>query len=80
MVESKSIKFQVVGYTEVIFTVDDEYFIKPLNPQKLKHRDRECRITGFNGNSAKVKFLDNGCVGKVELSDLILSAGAIEDK
>lgn len=78
MTDIQKIEFQVLGYTPVVISVGDTYFVKPLNPKKLKHRDREVQVTGFDDSAAKVKFIDNGKAGKVELRDLILSAGAEE--
>lgn len=64
--------------------IGGEYVIKPLNPQKKKHRDRLCIILDFLPVSeqhprdviAKVKFLDNNRTGRAELNDLIPSATA----
>lgn len=48
---------------------------KPINKQKLKHRDRRVinnKITdeGFKGVNASVKFLDTNRTGKVDVIDL----------
>lgn len=59
----------------VIVEVGKEMVVKPLNKQKLKHRDRRVIINkitedGFKGTSATVKFLDNNRTGKVDITDL----------
>lgn len=63
------------GERQVIVTIGKEMVVKPLNKQKLKHRDRRVIINkinddGFNGVNATVKFLDNNRTGKVEIIDL----------
>lgn len=58
------------------------YRVQPLNPQKLKHRDRMCVLLDLVPVSeqhprdfmAKVRFLDNNRVGRVEPNDLVLVA------
>ena len=54
----------------------DSLMVKPDNPQKMKHRDRTCRINSFRfddiGNpiQANVTFLDTNRAGRVDLEDL----------
>lgn len=60
---------------DVIIKVGKEMVVKPLNKQKLKHRDRRVLINkitddGFKGVRASVKFLDNNKSGKVNVVDL----------
>ena len=64
------------GARECLLEVGKAYVIQPLNPRKKKHRNRECEIVGFVTDSsghtlAKVRFRDNGRIGKVDLSDLV---------
>lgn len=55
-----------------------EYIVSPLNSAKLKHRGRRCivlEVISVSENHprdfvAKVKFLDNNRIGRVELGDL----------
>lgn len=59
----------------VIVQVGKEMVVKPLNKQKLKHRDRRVIINkitdeGFKGVKASVKFLDNNRSGKIDVVDL----------
>lgn len=79
---SEQIKVRVLhGSTErkTTLKIGGEYIVKPLNPQKKKHRDRPCVILDFVPVSeqhprdivAKVRFLDNNRMGRAELSDLI---------
>jgi hypothetical protein len=51
--------------------VGRRYVVRPQNPRKLKHRDRECVLLGLDGPHAKVKFLDNNRFGKPDASDLV---------
>jgi hypothetical protein len=56
-----------------------EYIVQPLNPRKLKNRGRHCLVLDFvpvseahpNDIVAKVRYIDNNRIGKVNLSDLI---------
>lgn len=53
-----------------------DYIVKPSNPRKLKHRNRECTISSFVkidevSSIAVVKFHDNGHFGRVKLADLM---------
>lgn len=52
-----------------------ELVVKPMNKQKLKHRDRRVQVLSFNssneyGSRVNVKFLDNNRRGIIEISDL----------
>lgn len=58
----------------------EEYIIQPHNPRKLKNRGRHCLVLDFvpvNDTDpdgyivAKVRYLDNNRIGKVELADLL---------
>lgn len=79
---SEQIKVRVLhGSTQLKTTlkIGGEYIVKPLNPQKKKHRDRPCVILDFVPVSeqhpkdivAKVRFLDNNRMGRAELDDLL---------
>jgi hypothetical protein len=63
-------------YREVTAVVGAEYTVDPLNPQKLKHRGRQCTLLGLVRDDigtpmkAQVRFLDNGRQGRVDLEDL----------
>jgi len=67
---------------KVTLKVGKEYVVQPLNSQKKKHRDRHCMILDFVPVSedhprdivAKVRFLDNNRIGRVELEDLTSKA------
>lgn len=56
-----------------------EYVVQPLNPRKLKNRGRHCLVLDFvplseshpNDTIAKVRYIDNNRIGKVDLADLI---------
>ncbi|MFJ7993279.1 hypothetical protein ACIQY5_13990 [Peribacillus frigoritolerans] len=52
----------------------NEYILNPLNPNKLKNRDRKVihmkTETNKRGIYGKVMYLDTSCPGKVEISDL----------
>ena len=56
-----------------------EYIVNPLNPRTTKHRGRRCIVLDIvpvseshpRDYTAKVRFLDNNRVGRVELSDLV---------
>ena len=55
--------------------IGKDYVVKPRNPRKLKHRDRECTVSSFMKkddvtNIAIVKFHDNDHFGRVELTRL----------
>lgn len=58
--------------------IGDRFWIQPDNPNKLKHRGRECIIKNFHkddlGNyvQAVVSFLDNNRTGRVDLEDLVV--------
>lgn len=62
--------------TDITFNIGDTLIVKPMNKQKLKHRDRRVKIIGFlkddlgNVDKASVKFLDNNRNGRVEIIDL----------
>lgn len=51
--------------------------VDPLNPVKMKHRDREGEVVGFNRDEkgfidrVKVKFDDTKRVGLVDFGDII---------
>ena len=68
----------------VKLTVGKDYCVKPINPLKKKHRDRVCTILEFDDEfvplNVKVKFLDNGRIGKVCCSDLVPVEQVIESK
>jgi hypothetical protein len=63
----------------VEFVEGNVYVVKPHNPRKKKHRDRKCIFHGIVSVSetspkdhvAKVRFLDNNRLGRVELADLV---------
>ena len=52
------------------------YVVRPLNPKKMKNRDRQCTVLGFveteNGDAvAVVRYLDNNRQGRIQdLADL----------
>ncbi|MFS0766016.1 hypothetical protein [Peribacillus phoenicis] len=52
----------------------NKYIINPLNPNKLKNRDRNVILVKIEnekrGIYGKVKYLDTSRPGKVEISDL----------
>lgn len=58
--------------------IGDTYWVQPDNPQKLKHRGRQCIVKNFHmddlGNyvQAIVTFLDNNRTGRVDLEDLVV--------
>ncbi len=58
--------------------VGDTLWVQPDNPQKLKHRGRQCVVKNFHkddlGNyiQAVVTFLDNNRSGRVDLTDLVV--------
>lgn len=63
---------KVSDYT---MTIGTELVVKPLNKQKLKHRDRRVQVLGFTENRdyglrVNVKFLDNNRRGIIEIDDL----------
>lgn len=63
---------KVSDYT---ITIGKELVVKPLNKQKLKHRDRRVKVLSFNENRdyglrVSVKFLDNNRRGIIEIDDL----------
>lgn len=46
--------------------------IQPLNPNKKKHRDRKCIVTGKSRRDLiQVKFVDTNRLGYVDVSDLV---------
>lgn len=57
--------------------IGSQYIVEPINKNKKKHRGRRCIIQGFDYNvrnhpsKARVKFLDSGRIGKIELDDLM---------
>lgn len=63
---------------KVELVVGRTYRVEPLNSRKLKNRGRECLLLDFVPVSkqdpsmvAKVRFLDNNRIGKIEYSDLV---------
>lgn len=63
---------KVSDYT---ITIGKELVVKPLNKQKLKHRDRRVQVLSFNENReyglrVNVRFLDNNRRGIIEIDDL----------
>ena len=52
------------------------YVVRPLNPKKMKNRDRQCTVLGFieteDGDTvAVVRYLDNNRQGRIrDLADL----------
>jgi hypothetical protein len=58
--------------------IGDTYWVQPDNPQKLKHRGKQCIVKKFEkddlGNyvEAIVTFLDNNRTGRVDLEDLVV--------
>lgn len=59
----------------LIVKIGETYIVKPLNPNKLKHRNRKIQIVKFNSNEryglrVNVKFLDNNRAGIVDIDDL----------
>jgi hypothetical protein len=63
---------------QVVLGIGKEYVIQPLNPRKTKNRDRRCVLLEFAPVSqhepdyikAKVRYLDSGRIGRIELEDL----------
>lgn len=67
---------KVSDYTIVIGSV---LVVKPLNKQKLKHRDRRVQVLSFKESDSdrsygeskvNVRFLDNNRRGVIEIGDL----------
>lgn len=63
---------KISDYTIVI---GSELVVKPMNKQKLKHRDRRVKVTSFNesndlGLRVNVIFLDNNRRGIIDIKDL----------
>jgi len=66
---------------EVEMVVGRKYQVPPANPSKKKHRDRVCVLLDIIPISeshpmdlvAKVRFMDNNRIGRVDLSDLVPS-------
>jgi archaellum component FlaF (FlaF/FlaG flagellin family) len=59
----------------------DTCVIKPVNPNKKKHRDRQCIVTGKAKEcSIQVRFLDTGRHGYVDPEDLVPVSHASTDK
>jgi hypothetical protein len=55
-----------------IINPGDVCFVKPVNINKKKHRDRQCVVTGKSRNNLiHVKFTDSDGYGYVEVSDLV---------
>lgn len=67
-------KVSVYKDSEIIRKVDikvgKELVVKPINKQKLKHRDRRVIITKFLEDKVAVKFVDTKRNGKVDIEDL----------
>jgi len=67
------------GEQSVTLDVGKEYVVQPANPRATKNRNRKCVILDFVPASdarphdivAKVRYLDNNRVGRVEPSDLV---------
>lgn len=65
------------SFRKVKLKVGDRVKVEPVNPQKLKHRDRTGTIAGYYHDeigflqSVKVKFDDTKRVGKVDVPDLV---------
>ena len=61
---------------EVILEVGREYIVDPINPRAKRNRGRRCELLGFveskdgKRTKAKVTYLDNRRVGRVELHNL----------
>lgn len=52
--------------------IGNKYIVNPLNPNKLKNRDRKVILVSIENDKlyGKVKYLDTSRPGKVEISDL----------
>jgi predicted RNA-binding protein len=52
----------------------NKYIVNPLNPNKLKNRDRKVILVKIENDKreiyGKVKYLDTSRPGKIEISDL----------
>lgn len=66
--------------SRVVFIIPGRrYVVKPLNPRKLKHRDRECVVLDIVERPhadkpeqvAKVRYADNNRVGYPDVGDLV---------
>lgn len=66
---------EILRETQLI--IGDHVLIDPLNPTKMKNRDRTGRIVGYylndlgNAETVKVKFDDTKRAGKIEPEELI---------
>lgn len=64
---------------DVEIEIGKQYQVQPLNPRKLKNRRRQCLVLDMvplskahpNYMVAKVRYLDNNRIGKVDLEDLV---------
>ncbi|PIC87964.1 hypothetical protein CSV72_02110 [Sporosarcina sp. P20a] len=61
--------------SEYTITIGSELVVKPMNKQKLKHRDRRVKVLSFNlsdtyGERVNIQFLDNNRRGIIEIRDL----------
>ncbi|WP_313893873.1 hypothetical protein [Psychrobacillus sp.] len=61
--------------SDYTITIGTELVVKPMNKQKIKHRDRKIKVISFNfskdyGQRVNVIFLDNNRRGIIEISDL----------
>lgn len=74
------------NHRQVIMEKDRRYTVKPQNPLKFKHRDRECILLNIIPRTehdsvdrvAQVRFVDNQRVGHVDLGDLVPLDGLYE--
>lgn len=63
-------------WREITAVVGAKYEVRPLNPQKQKHRGRQCEVLDFvrddigHAQKVEVRFLDNGRRGRVDMFDL----------
>ena len=61
--------------SDYTINIGSELVVKPMNKQKLKHRDRRVKVTSFNeskdpGLRVNVIFLDNNRRGIIDIKDL----------
>lgn len=74
----KSVLTIIGNNGELIRKIDlipgNKYIVNPLNPNKLKNRDRKVILMKIENDNrylyGKVKYLDTSRPGKVDISDL----------
>ncbi|PEZ76222.1 hypothetical protein [Bacillus sp. AFS017274] len=75
-IKHKSVLSITGGNGKIIRKIDliigNKYIVNPLNPNKLKNRDRKVILVSIENDKiyVKVNYLDTSRPGKVEISDL----------